>query len=392
LKTKFKSIFILLLSQVSALGLWFISSAILPDMLRENDISELRQALLASAVSLGFVVGAIVSAFLGLPDRFDPRKLFAICACIAAFSGMGLLAFVPGSNPSIVLRFITGAMLAGVYPVGMKIAIGWGKKDRGLLVGMLVGALTLGSASPHLVSWLGQAEWRLTIQIVSGLTIFSAALILLSELGPYHAKSPSFKPAAILEAWTNKRVRYAYLGYFGHMWELYAMWAWISVATFVSYQMSMPQAEALSFSKITAFIAISAGGIACILGGYIADRIGKARVTIIAMTVSGAAALGTAITFGGPPWITFIVVVIWGISIIPDSPQFSALVADDAKPENAGSLMTFQTALGFLLTFFTVQLTPYVVSMTDWPTVIALMALGPAFGIYFMRKLQALDV
>jgi len=390
MSTKFRSITILVIAQVSALSLWFISAAVLPDMLREFSISAGRQAALNSAVPAGFVVGALMSALLGLSDRFDPRGLFFICACIASVSGFGLLVLEPGGNASILMRFLTGAMLAGVYPVGMKIAVGWGREDRGLLVGLLVGALTFGSASPHLVAWLGEAEWRLTIKIVSSATLLSAILILFAGLGPFHAKSPAFEMSSITKAWTNKRVRYAYLGYFGHMWELYAMWAWIGVATYASYSLTMTEAEAISFSKLTAFLAIGLGGLACFLGGYWADRIGKARITIIAMTFSFLGAIITAFTFGGAPWITFLAVIIWGIAIIPDSPQFSALVADGAPPEIAGSLMTFQTAIGFALTIFTVQITPYAVSWTSWPIVMMIMALGPLFGIYFMRKLEKL--
>ena len=384
---KTRSVTLLVLAQVSALSLWFISAAVLPDMLREYQISPLAQAALSSAVAAGFVAGALISALAGISDRFDPRYVFAVCAAVAAASGYALLIFEPGGTMSVLMRFVTGMMLAGVYPVGMKIAVGWGKEDRGLLIGLLVGALTLGSASPHLVAWLGEAEWRTTVSIVSFLTLVSSGLILLSGLGPYHAIAPAFKASAISHAWTNKRVRYAYLGYFGHMWELYAMWAWVGVATLASYRFSMGEAEAVSFSKLTAFLAIGLGGVASIVGGYVADRIGKAQVTIIAMTVSGLAAITTAATFGGPPWVTFLVVIIWGIAIVPDSPQFSALVADASPPEIAGSLMTFQTAIGFALTIFTVQITPYVVELTNWPTVMVIMALGPAFGIWYMRKL-----
>ncbi|MEO1141263.1 MAG: MFS transporter [Pseudomonadota bacterium] len=391
MKSKFSSILILVFAQVSALSLWFISAAVLPDMIREFPISEIQQAALSSSVAAGFVFGALVSALLGLADRFDPRRVFALCALFAAISGFLLLYAIPGGTVSIFLRFMTGALLAGVYPVGMKIAVGWGKEDRGLLVGLLVGALTFGSASPHLVAWFGGAEWRMTIILVSSFTVVSAFLILFAGLGPYHAKAPAFKMSSIGEAWTNKRVRYAYLGYFGHMWELYAMWAWIGVATLASYQFSMAEADAISFSKLTAFLAIGIGGFACIAGGYVADRIGKAQVTIIAMMVSGIAAVATALSFGGPPWITFIAVLIWGLAVIPDSPQFSALVADGSPPEIAGSLMTFQTAIGFALTIFTVQITPFVVEILGWPIVLAIMGAGPVFGIYFMRKLQALN-
>jgi len=237
---------------------------------------------------------------------------------------------------------------------------------------------------------MGEAEWRATIKIVSSFTLLSALIILLAKLGPYHAKSPAFEMSSITQAWTNKKVRYAYLGYFGHMWELYAMWAWIGVATYASYAATMAEADAVSFSKITAFLAIGLGGVACFLGGYWADKIGKAQITIIAMTFSFLGAILTALTFGGAPWVTFIAVVIWGIAIIPDSPQFSALVADGSPPEIAGSLMTFQTAIGFALTIFTVQITPYVAAWTSWPTVIMIMAIGPVFGVYFMRKLKNL--
>ncbi|MEO0329600.1 MAG: MFS transporter [Pseudomonadota bacterium] len=388
---KTRSIVLLVLAQVSALSLWFISSAVLPDMLREHQISDVVQAALNSAVAAGFVVGALGSAITGLSDRFDPRRIFAICACLASLSGFGLLVFEPGGAMSVLMRFVTGMMLAGVYPVGMKIAVGWGKEDRGLLVGLLVGALTIGSASPHLVAWLGGTEWRLVIAIVSWLTLFSALVILFTQLGPFHAKAPAFKATAILEAWTNKKVRYAYLGYFGHMWELYVMWAWIGIITLSSYRLSMPEAHAVSLSKITAFLAIALGGLACVLGGALADRIGKAEVTIAAMSISGVAALVTAATFGGAPWITFLVVIIWGISIIPDSPQFSALVADGSPPQIAGSLMALQTAIGFALTIFTVQVAPFLAENIGWPGVITIMAMGPAFGIWFMVKLKNLN-
>ncbi|MEM7291553.1 MAG: MFS transporter [Pseudomonadota bacterium] len=387
---KARSITLLVLAQVFALSLWFITAAILPDMSREFEISSLAQAALSSAVAAGFVAGALVSALTGLSDRFDPRQVFSVCAALAAVSGFALLAFEPGGATSIALRFSTGMMLAGVYPVGMKIAVGWGKEDRGLLVGLLVGALTFGSASPHLVAWLGEAQWRSTITIVSCLTLVSSAIILFSKLGPFHASAPAFKMSAIGQAWTNKRVRYAYLGYFGHMWELYAMWAWIGIATLASYKMSMPMDDAVALSKLTAFLAIGIGGLTCFFGGWIADRMGKAEITIIAMSVSGLAALGTAASFGGPPWLTFLVVMIWGLSIIPDSPQFSALVADASPPDIAGSLMTFQTAIGFALTIATVQITPVFAKAAGWPATLSLMAAGPVFGIWFMLKLRRL--
>jgi MFS family permease len=388
---KFKSISLLLSAEVAAMSLWFVSAAILPDMLRESQLSPFRQAALSSGVQAGFVVGAIVSAILGLADRYDPRRVFAVSAVCAGLANASLLVTMPGSFLAVAARIVTGALLAGVYPVGMKIAVGWGKKNRGFLVGALVGALTLGSASPHLIALAGGADWRLTVAIASFASVAAGLICLAVSLGPHHGRAAIFDPRAIATAWTNRRVRLAYAGYLGHMWELYAMWAWIAAATAASYSISLPTTEAEHLSKVTAFIAIGAGGITCAIAGSLADRIGKAEVTIVAMAVSGASALAAAVTFGGPAWITFAVVIVWGISIIPDSAQFSALIADASPPDQAGSLMTFQTALGFALTFATVQVTPILATTFGWPLVLAALAIGPAFGIAAMVRLRAIE-
>ncbi|MEE8333239.1 MAG: MFS transporter [Alphaproteobacteria bacterium] len=385
---KFRSITLLILAEVAAMSLWFVSAAILPEMLREADLSPFRQAALSSGVQLGFVVGALVSAVLGLADRFDPRRVFAASAIGAGLVNAVFLIAEPGGALAITARFATGALLAGVYPVGMKIATGWGVKDRGLLVGLLVGALTLGSASPHLVSFMGGADWRLTVGIVSLASVAAGLLALMLALGPHHAVAPRFDPRALMIAWTNRRVRLAYAGYFGHMWELYAMWAWIAVATTASYSVSLPIADAEQLAKLTAFIAIGAGGIACAFAGFAADRIGKAETAIIAMALSGTSAITAAISFGGPVWLTFVIVVIWGITIVPDSAQFSALVADFVPPEQSGTLLSFQTALGFALTFITVQITPAIAASLGWPVVLAGLAIGPALGIVAMLRLK----
>ena len=387
---KLRSIALLLIAELAAMSLWFVSAAILPEMAREAAISPFGQAALSSAVQAGFVVGAVVSAVLGLSDRFDPRRLFALCAILGALANAALLVAAPGGAMAIAARFLTGALLAGVYPVGMKIAVGWGQQDRGFLVGALVGALTIGSALPHLLALGGGAEWRLTVAIASGIAALAGLLCLLVRLGPYHARSATFDPRAIGAAWTNRRVRLAYAGYLGHMWELYAMWAWIGTATAVSYAATMPIAEAEWLAKLTAFLAIAGGGIVCVVAGLAGDRVGKAHIAALAMVVSGASAVLVAFTFGGPAWLTFLLVMVWGLSVVPDSSQFSALVADAAAPEVAGSLLTFQTALGFALTFVTVQVVPQITQAIGWPLVLGGLALGPAVGVVAMARLIAL--
>ncbi len=387
-RTKLASLSLLVIAELSGMNLWFVSAAVLPDLVRETGIGNAVQALLTSAVQAGFVAGALCIAFTGIADRFDPRRVFCISAILAAIFNCTLLAVAPDSLAGIASRFFTGALLAGVYPVGMKIAVGWGVRDRGFIVALLVGALTFGKSLPYLAAYLGGADWRLVILVTSMLGAFGGIAALASALGPHHARAQAFDPRAIALAWREPRIRAAYLGYFGHMWELYAMWAWVATAAAASFAATMPETDAHSLAKTAAFLAIGLGGASCILAGAAADRIGKAEVAILAMATSGVAALLTASTFGGPVWLTFMLVVIWGIAVIPDSPQFSALVADASPPHLAGSLLTFQTAIGFGLTIFTVQMTPIAVSYAGWPMVICLLAIGPFAGIVAMLPLR----
>ncbi len=379
---------LLILVEIAAMTLWFVSAAIIGDMARETEISSAARAALTTAVQCGFVIGALLSAFTGIADRFQPRYVLACSAVIAAIANMLLLVVPVGGVMAIALRGITGACLAGVYPVGMKIAVGWGQSDRGFLVGLLVGGLTLGSAAPHLLAFLGGADWRLIVMVTSGLALFAAFAGLNIQNGPHHATAARFRASDITVAWTNPKVRRAYGGYLGHMWELYAMWAWIGLALSVSFASQIPEQDASQLAKLVTFCVIGAGAISCAAAGRVADRIGKAELTILAMVVSGVSALIFAFTFGGSIWLTIVVSLFWGISIIPDSAQFSALVADYAPADKVGSLMTFQTALGFALTAVTVQVAPFVAEQVGWGVLMGSLAIGPVAGIYSMLGLR----
>jgi MFS family permease len=382
------AIAILVLAEMAGMNPWFMANAVLPDMLRGAAVGPGLQALLSSAVQAGFVIGALLIAGTGIADRVDPRRLFAAAALVAAICNAALIAVPVAGWAAVLLRLLTGVCLAGVYPIGMKIAVGWGARNRGLLVGLLVAGLTAGKSGPYLLAWLGGPDWRLAVLASSVIAALGGLAVLAVGLGPAHAQTRSFDIRAIAVAWTDRRIRSAYLGYLGHMWELFAFWAWVAAAAAASFAVTIPVAEAEGLGKLTAFIAVFLGAPACVAAGVYADRVGKAEAAILALAASCTLALLSALSFGGPVWFTAAVFILWGIAVIPDSAQFSALVADHAPPEIAGSLLTLQTALGFTLTIATVQVVPLAAATFGWPAVLAALALGPACGIVAMLPLR----
>lgn len=387
-RSKFWSMTLLVIAQMCAMSMWFTAAAIMPDMIREGGLNETRQALMTSMVQAGFVAGALAISISGLADRLDPRAIVAFCSVGAGVANAALLISHIGGGAAVTARFATGVLLAGVYPVGMKIATGWGLRDRGLLVGILVGALTLGTSTSYFASFLGDQDWRAVVIATSLIGSVGGLLVLGARLGPHHAQAPRFTPSAILLIWTERNIRLPFLGYLGHMWELYAMWAWAAALASASYAFSMEATDAARLGKLTAALAIGLGGLACVPAGLLGDRVGKAEVTIAAMTTSGLAALLTAASFGGPVWLSFILILLWGIAIVPDSAQFSALIADAAPPHLAGSILTFQTAIGFALTILTVQATPFAASYIGWPLLLCVLAVGPGLGVWAMWDMR----
>jgi len=380
LKSKRGSVAVLIATQVAVMSLWFSAAAVLPEMAHEAGLAPARLAWLSTAVQLGFGAGAVFYAMAGFADRHDPRRVFLVSALIAAAGNLALLAVPIGGWRAIALRALTGAAMAGVYPVGMKIAAGWGREDRALLISLLVGALTLGGASPHLVAWLGGTDWRFTIWATSLAAVAGGLGMLAAGLGPHHARAANLDISAIALTWTNRRIRLAVIGYIGHMWELFAFWAWVGLIASSSFT-TAGAADPRGLSQIVAFLAIGLGGLACVPAGVWAVRLGSARVAMACLIGSGGGGLVAAALYGGPVWPMMAVLLVWGIAIIPDSALYSTLVADAAPPERAASLLTIQNALGFLLTAFTVQAMPVLAEAIGWPSVLAIMALGPAAGV-----------
>ena len=385
MSSKASALTLLAFCEVAALALWFSATAVLPSLQAEYDVGPTLASLYTSAVQLGFVVGTLVSAYFGLADRLDMRRFFMASCLLASGTNAAILLVEPTSSTVILCRFLTGAAMAGIYPVGMKLATTWAKGDLGLLVGFLVGALTLGTAAPHLFNALGGVNWRFTIAATSLAALVAALVINLVRIGPNHSASPRFDPRMALKAYTRPALRLANFGYLGHMWELYAMWAWVAVFLQASFSVHL-EAAAL-WSRLAAF-AVIGGALGAVLGGLIADRIGRTALTIGAMASSGACAIVIGFLFGAAPWLVFSVALFWGVVVVADSAQFSASIAELSDPGTVGTMLTIQTCVGFILTLATVHLVPSLVDAFGWRFAFAALAVGPFFGVWAMFRLR----
>ena len=389
---RWRVLFVLSVGILLAEAPWFSSAAVTPLLREAWQTQGLELAMLTVAVQLGFAAGALLLAIVGAPDVIRGDRLFFWGAVITGAANLGFAWLATDPASALPFRFLTGVGIAAVYPVGMKLIAGWFRAGRGIAIGILIGALTVGTALPHLFRALGAmsgADWRVIVAWTS-LAAFAGGIAVLAgaDPGPFDEPAPRFSLRIAARAFHEPSVRLANLGYLGHMWELFAMWTWVPLflaASFAAAGGGDPASAALA-----AFVVIAAGGVGCVGGGIIADRFGRTTLTIGAMGASGACAVLIGFLYGGPPVVVLGLAVVWGVTVVADSPQFSVAVSELSPAGTAGSALALQTAVGFVLTAATIlsvgALDPG--DGTGWRLAFGSLALGPLLGVIAMWRLR----
>jgi MFS family permease len=381
----------LAVAEFFGMTLWFSATAVTPVLVDEFALSAEHAAWLTMAVQAGFVAGTLASAITNLADVLNARVLLFLGAVTGAVSNAAVL-WAPSGDVVIGLRFLTGVSLACVYPPGMKLAAGWFRDRRGLALGVVIGALTLGKAFPHLLTAIYGAAWREPMLLASALAVLGGLVVLIVVRdGPYVAATAPFDAHAVRRIFQSRGARLATLGYLGHMWELYAMWTWIAVLATASFT-AAGVANAAATGSVAAFVTIGSGTAGCILAGWFGDRIGRAQVAMLAMAVSAVCAVLTVVVYGASPAWFFALAVVWGFAVVADSAQFSALVSEYSPREHVGTALTLQTCLGFLLTIVTIEALPRFAGAVGWRWASLLLVPGPVLGIWAMRGFVSRDL
>lgn len=367
---------------------WFSATAVVQQLTEHLQLSSSGRVWLTISVQLGFVAGAMCSAMLGWADRFSGRSLMVVGSLSVAAVNL-LILWLDQALLVTVARFFTGFALAAVYPPAMKLIATWFATRRGVAMGILIGAIALGTATPHLVNALGGLAWEVVIICTSALAVVGALIVgLFVREGPYPYPRQPFNLPAAIRAFRNPSVTWVTVGYLGHMWELYAMWAWFAV--FYQYVLSEAQiANSAILASASTFVVIGVGSIGCVFAGLTSDRFGRSTTAYWSLVISGS--MAAVIGFlTGYPWLVLVLAVVWGLSIVADSAQFSALLTEVAQGEYVGSVLTLQVALGYLLTVPIIWLVPVVVQKAGWGVAFLMLSVGSIAGAYAMRRTRTL--
>jgi MFS family permease len=370
---------VIIFSQFTGTSLWFAGNAVLVDLQRQWELGSAALSYMTSAVQLGFIIGTFLFAFFTVSDRFSTRIVFFLCSLLGALSNLGIYLAADGLISLLILRFSTGFFLAGIYPVGMKIAAGWYRKGLGQALGYLVGALVVGTAFPHLLKSTAQSiHWEQVILSISAISALGGVLmLLLVPDGPYAVKGARFNSKAFVIIFKSKSLRSASFGYFGHMWELYTLWAFFPVLI-KTYGAMAQQPLNVSFWS---FWVIAAGCLGCIGGGLLSKQLGSPSIAFFQLLMSGICCLLSPIFFHAPPEIFLGFFILWGIVVVGDSPQFSALTAQTAPAELVGSALTIVTSIGFFVTILSIQFTNFIIDFLDPAYIFLFLVPGPIFGL-----------
>ncbi len=391
---RWRALIVIALAQVCAFSLWFSASAATPALWAAWHLSGPAAAVLTSAVQAGFVAGALLSALLNLADLCDARLLCGVSCLLASLTNAAFALWVQTLGPALALRFLVGLSLAGVYPPCIKLMSSWFRSERGLAVGILVGALTVGSALPHLIA-VASVPWRLEVGGASPLAAAGAAVVLLFvREGPYRAVTPPLNLAYVVHVVRDRPLRLALVGYCGHMWELYALWTWMPAyltASLGQWGHGAASPVGRGSLAVAAFVVIGVAGFAgCVSGGWLADHLGRTLLTAGAMALSGGCALASALVFGGAPVVVVAVALVWGVSVVADSAPLSVAVTELSDQRYIGTALTLQTSLGFLITILSIQLTPLLAAAVGWRLALVFLAPGPLCGVAAMLRLRAM--
>jgi MFS family permease len=382
---------LLALAELLGMSLWFTASAVAPQLREAWGLSAQQASWLTTAVQLGFVAGTAVAALLNLADVVPVRPYFAASA-LAAAGANALLLVAPGYGAALGLRFLTGLFLAGVYPPAMKMAATWFVRGRGVAIGAIVGALTLGKATPYLIHAVDTHDLRAVVLLASAGAVAAAALVGIGYRdGPHAFPRRAFSWQRVGSVVRHRPTRLATAGYLGHMWELYAMWTLVALFFHGFFAArGYAQDAAAGIAGAVGFCVIGVGAVGCVLAGAWADRLGRERVAIAAMAVSGACALSIGWMAAAPAWLVVALALVWGFAVVADSAQFSALVTEVTLQDAVGTALTLQTSLGFLLTAGSIWLATEVSVRFGWGPAFSMLAAGPALGILAMLRLRSL--